>query len=98
MGANTDPDPKAFEPTPDARELTGSNGQTLPRNVTNDVDYEPHPEQSLRVSEEHAAIITHITNLYSGSKSEEDMEVYAEQAIYDDPLSYCDTRYKIAGE
>jgi hypothetical protein len=26
------------------------------------------------------------------------MSVYAEKAIYDDPLSYCDTRYKIAGQ
>ena len=26
------------------------------------------------------------------------MQVYAQEAIYDDPLSYCDTRYKIAGQ
>lgn len=26
------------------------------------------------------------------------MEVYAPEAIYDDPWSYCDTRYKIAGQ
>ena len=26
------------------------------------------------------------------------MQVYAAEAIYDDPLSYCDTRYKIAGQ
>lgn len=26
------------------------------------------------------------------------MQVYAENAIYDDPWSYCDTRYKIAGQ
>ncbi|KIW92620.1 uncharacterized protein Z519_06467 [Cladophialophora bantiana CBS 173.52] len=26
------------------------------------------------------------------------MSVYSEKAIYDDPLSYCDTRYKIAGQ
>ena len=25
------------------------------------------------------------------------MKVYAENAIYDDPWSYCDARYKIAG-
>lgn len=28
----------------------------------------------------------------------EDMQVYAEEAIYDDLWSYCDTRYKIAGQ
>jgi hypothetical protein len=39
-----------------------------------------------------------ICRLYSGSASEEDMQVYAEKAIYDDPWSYCDTRYKIAGQ
>jgi len=26
------------------------------------------------------------------------MQVYAEKAVYDDPWSYCDTRYKIAGQ
>jgi hypothetical protein len=26
------------------------------------------------------------------------MLVYAKEAIYDDPWSYCDTRYKIAGQ
>lgn len=26
------------------------------------------------------------------------MQVYAEKAIYDDPWSYCDTRYKISGQ
>ena len=88
---------KKFEPTPDSQALTGSNDGGLPRNVSKDVDYEPHPEQSLEVSAEHQSIIKHITNLYSGSCSEEDMKVYAEKAIYDDPLSYCDTRYKIAG-
>ncbi|KAL8748762.1 MAG: hypothetical protein Q9199_008074, partial [Rusavskia elegans] len=33
-----------------------------------------------------------------GSASEEDMRVYAEKAVYDDPWSFCDTRYKIAGQ
>lgn len=37
-----------------------------------------------------------ICRLYSGSASEEDMQVYAEKAIYDDPWSYFNTRYKIA--
>ena len=26
------------------------------------------------------------------------MQVYAEKAIYDDPWSYCDTKYKITGQ
>lgn len=68
------------------------------RNVSANVDYEPHPEKSLKVLEEHQQIIQHITNLYCGSSSETDMQVYAEKAIYDDPYSYCDTRYKIAGK
>ncbi len=87
-----------FEPTPDAQALTGSNEEASPHNVSADVDYEPHPEQSINISPEHEAIIKNITNLYSGSCSEADMQVYAEKSIYDDPVSYCDTRYKIAGK
>ena len=86
-----------FEPTPDPHHLTGSSDEDVPRNVS-DVDYEPHPERSLHISAEHDLIIKRIINLYDGSSSEEDMKVYAEKAIYDDPLSYCDTRYKIAGQ
>jgi len=26
------------------------------------------------------------------------MMVYGKEAVYDDPWSYCDTRYKIAGQ
>ena len=78
------------EPRPDAQQLTGHDSKA--------VDYEPHPEKSLKISPEHEAIVRSITNLYSGSSSEIDMMVYAEKAIYDDPLSYCDTRYKIAGQ
>ena len=87
-----------YEPRPDAQELTGNKSDSdTPRNVNTDVDYEPHPEKSLKVSPEHEAIIKSITSLYSGSCSEADMEAYAEKAIYDDPLSYSDSRYKIAG-
>ncbi|KAF2722580.1 hypothetical protein K431DRAFT_41476 [Polychaeton citri CBS 116435] len=80
-----------FEPHPDPQVLTGDNASA-------DVDYEPHPEESIEISSEHEQIVKHITNLYSGSASEEDMEVYAAKSIYDDPFSYCDTRYKIAGQ
>ena len=81
---------KAYEQCPDPQQITG--------NEDGDVDYEPHPEKSLKVSSDHDHIVRCITNLYSGSASEEDMKVYAEKAIYDDPWSYCDTRYKIAGQ
>lgn len=79
-----------FEPHPDPQDLTGRKSKT--------VDYEPHPESSLKISPEHQGIVRAITALYSGSSNERDMNVYAEKAIYDDPLSYCDTRYKIAGQ
>jgi hypothetical protein len=64
-----------------------------PRNINNDVDYEPHPENSISISPSRANIQERILSLYGGSASEDDMNVYAEQAIYDDPFSYCDTRY-----
>ncbi|KAI9731928.1 MAG: hypothetical protein M1834_004379 [Cirrosporium novae-zelandiae] len=62
------------------------------------VDYEPNPDRSIKLSPEHENIVECITRLYSGSASEEDMEVYTEEAIYDDPWSYCDTRHKIASQ
>ncbi|KIW68271.1 hypothetical protein PV04_04228 [Phialophora macrospora] len=89
-GSGTDDLHQKYEPHPDPRQLTGHEGKA--------VDYEPRPEKSLKISPEHEAIVKSISNLYSGSASESDMSVYAEKAIYDDPLSYCDTRYKIAGQ
>ena len=85
-----------FEPHPDPKTLTSQ--EDTDGNVAKDVDYEPHPEKSLKVSPEHQNIIDAITGLYSGNASEELMKVYAEKAVYDDPASYCDTRYKIAGQ
>lgn len=85
-----------FEPNPDPQALTGHDDSV--RNVSKDVDYEPYPDRSVSTSDEHKKIMQHITNLYCGSASEDDMQVYAEKAIYDDPYSYCDTRYKIAGK
>ena len=82
---------KNYEPTPDPRALIGNENER-PGSVSKDVDYEPDPTQSLKVSPEHRAIIDAITSLYSGSASEKDMQVYAEKSIYDDPWSYCDTR------
>lgn len=67
-------------------------------NSESGVDYEPYPEKSLKISSERQKIIDSITNLYDGSSSHDDMLVYAKEAIYDDPWSYCDTRHKIAGQ
>ncbi len=75
--------PQAYEPRPDAQKLT-SNGSA-------EVDYEPHPEASIKLSPEQQKIVDSITRLYSAQPSEEDMSVYAEKAVYDDPFSYCDT-------
>ena len=83
-----------YEPHPDPQTLT----QNQSLDSFKSVDYEPHPDQSIKLSPEREKIVKAITNLYSGSASEEDMQVYAQEAIYDDPWSYCDTRYKIAGQ
>lgn len=85
-----------YEPRPDPQALTSNPDPS--QNSSTNVDYEPHPEQSIKVSPERERIVKAITSLYSGSASEEDMQVYAQEAIYDDPWSYCDTRYKIAGQ
>ncbi|KAL8770461.1 MAG: hypothetical protein Q9209_003887 [Squamulea sp. 1 TL-2023] len=84
------------EPRTDPEALTSNPDPS--QNAPTDVDYTPHPESSLKVSPERDLIVKKITNLYSGSASEEDMLVYAEKAVYDDPWSFCDTRYKIAGQ
>ncbi|KAH6651896.1 hypothetical protein BKA67DRAFT_637675 [Truncatella angustata] len=81
---------KRFEPKPDVQALTGD--------AKREVDFEPHPERSLDISAGQRQIMQKIINLYSGSASEEDMQVYDKDAIHDDPFSYCDTRLKIAGK
>ena len=86
----------AYEPRPDPQSLTANPNPS--QNASSGVDYEPHPDQSIEISPERQQIVNHITSLYSGSANEEDMQVYAHEAIYDDPWSYCDTRYKIAGQ
>ena len=55
-----------FEPRPDAHKLAGD--------VNGKVDYEPHPEKSIKISNEHEQIMQKIVNLYSGSASEDDMQ------------------------
>ncbi|KAL8667861.1 MAG: hypothetical protein Q9202_000326 [Teloschistes flavicans] len=84
------------EPRPDPQTLTSNPNPS--QNASTDVDYTPHPDSSIQIPPEREAIVKAITNLYSGSASKEDMEVYAEKAVYDDPWSFCDTRYKIAGQ
>jgi hypothetical protein len=87
---------ETYEPHPDPIALTQNPDPS--QNTSSGVDYEPHPENSIKLSSEREKIVQAICNLYSGSASKEDMLVYAEEAIYDDPWSYCDTRYKIAGQ
>merc|ERR1711981_80651 len=85
-----------YEKRPDPQALTGHIDPS--QNSSSGVDYEPHPEKSVKLEPERERIVRSICNLYSGSASEEDMDVYAEEAVYDDPWSYCDTRYKVAGQ
>ncbi|KAI6082247.1 hypothetical protein F4821DRAFT_281992 [Hypoxylon rubiginosum] len=88
--------PPSTSPHPDQRDVEPHPDK--PRNVSGDVDYTPHPDQSVPISPSRKIIQQKILNLYGGSASEDDMKVYAEKAVYDDPFSYCDTRYKIAGQ
>lgn len=84
-----------YEKRPDPIALTHKDDS---QNTASGVDYEPHPENSIKLEPDRQKIVEAITNLYSGSASEEDMRVYAEKGVYDDPWSFCDTRYKIAGQ
>lgn len=88
--------PQTYEIRPDPQALTHNKDPS--KNASTGVDYEPHPDSSLPISAAQQKILTAICNLYSGSASESDMQVYAEKSVYDDPWSYCDTRYKIAGQ
>ncbi|KAI4846646.1 hypothetical protein E4T44_04946 [Aureobasidium sp. EXF-8845] len=89
--------PQSYEIRPDPQALTG-NKEDPSQNASTGVDYEPHPEKSIKLEPEREKIVQSICALYSGGASEELMQVYAEKAVYDDPWSYCDTRYKIAGQ
>ncbi|KAF1966020.1 hypothetical protein BU23DRAFT_518653 [Bimuria novae-zelandiae CBS 107.79] len=85
-----------YEKRPDPVELTQNPDPS--ENSSSGVDYEPHPENSAELEPERQAIVESICSLYSGSASEEDMQVYAEESVYDDLWSFRDTRYKIAGQ
>lgn len=94
-------DPTAHEPHPDPQALTSNADPT--HNSKTGVDYEPHPSSSIPLTPARQKIVDSICALYSGSArdkevGERDMLVYAEKAVYDDPWSYCDTRFKIAGQ
>jgi len=72
-------------------------------NAPTNEDYEPNPSASIKLSSDRQHVLDSILRLYSGSgrkdsTGEQDMHVYAKKAIYDDIASYCDTRYKIAGQ
>ncbi len=82
-----DPIAAIHEPHPDPHALTSSPGEK--------VDYRPRPEKSLPLSPERQKILQSICNLYSGFASEEDMKVYAEKAVYDDPLSFCNFSFSL---
>lgn len=73
---------EGHEPHPDPQLLTSNPNPG--KNTSSGVDNEPHPESSIPVSAERENIIKSITNLYLGSASEQDMQVYTEKAIYDD--------------
>lgn len=90
-------DPTKHEPHPNPQALT-FNQSDPSKNTSAGVDYEPHPEQSIKLPDSRQKIVDAICTLYSNGASEENMQVYAEKAVYDDPLSFCDTRYKIAGQ
>ena len=85
-----------YEIRPDPQALTGSSNPE--ENASTGVNYEPDPSKSLKVSSDRDNTIKKITSMYSGSANEDDMMVYAERAVYDDPWSFCDTRFKIAGQ
>jgi hypothetical protein len=76
--------PQSYEIRPDPQALTG-NKEDPSQNASTGVDYEPHPEKSIKLEPEREKIVQSICALYSGGASEELMQVYAEKAIYDDP-------------
>ena len=86
-----------YEIRPDPQALIFSH-EDPSRNTKSGVDYEPHPEKPIPKIPELEKVIKAITNLYGGSASKEDMEVHAEESVYDDPLSYCSNRRGIAGQ
>lgn len=82
-----------------------SNRPAEATNAPTNEDYEPNPANSISLHSERQHILDSVLRLYSGSGTndknstgKQDMHVYAHKAVYDDIASYCDTRYKIAGQ
>lgn len=69
----TTSNPASNEPHPDPVALTSNPDPS--KNSKTGVDYEPHPSSSIPVSPERQEIVNALTRLYSGSASEEDMQV-----------------------
>ena len=92
----------------DRQRLEQPNEQNRPKDATSaplNEDYEPNPSASIKLEPGRQHILDAIVRLYGGSGANEegstgkqDMLVYAKKSIYDDIASYCDTRYKIAGQ
>lgn len=76
-------DPRRFEPRHDSSRFT---------------PYTPDPQNSLPLPPDRMTMVKDIISLYGGKPSEEAMRHYHEKSVYDDPFSFCDTRYKIAGQ
>lgn len=91
--------PPTTEPRPDVHALAARSDEG--KGEQKEVDYEPDPQRSLALSEGQKELVDAVGVLYAGGANEDVMRrVYADQdpVVYDDPFSYCDTRYKIAGQ
>lgn len=79
--------------------MTSNSRQFEPRHdASRFAPYTPDPQNSLPLPPDRMAMLRDIISLYAGNPSEEAMRHYHEESVYDDPLSFCDTRYKIAGQ
>ncbi|KAL0631481.1 hypothetical protein Q9L58_009640 [Maublancomyces gigas] len=79
--------------------MAGNSRQFEPRHDSSRfAPYTPNPQNSLPLPSDRMAMLRDIISLYAGNPSEEAMRHYHEESVYDDPLSFCDTRYKIAGQ
>ncbi|RPA82319.1 hypothetical protein BJ508DRAFT_318096 [Ascobolus immersus RN42] len=61
-------------------------------------DWIPNPANSLKLSEPKRKLLEDVLALYCGQPSVERVRRYAPDAVYDDPLSYANDRYQIAGQ
>jgi hypothetical protein len=69
-----------------------------PKKPDGSADYAPDLSKSVSIPPERQAIVDTVQRLYSITFTDKDLEIYDSKAIYDDPLSYCDTREKIAAQ